>query len=633
MDNPRGQEEKGMEANILCERNEYEVLTGFFEELSVLLKDSDDAEEKERIQAGLGKLRDTSSYMIVGEEDTGKTSLLRMIFEDIFTADDDMAGDICEYRWGEQDFQTPVMDGVQKKFMPSDNMRGITIVDTKGISRMGAASSAKLREMAAGSDALFAVLGLDNIRSPRLWDMMERMPGKQMVVFLTKCDAATTEDLNANLEKIRNYMREADISAPVFPVGITKDIQCPGVVEPAMVRAFIRKNIIGENPMLKKQYGNIMELKQMLVQFRESFARRKEQYEADAIIVQRIDTALDRCVLNHRQTIQRFTERLAEDIGKKFEEYEKEVISALDISGERGELRKDEEKFTDNLERIGGEFQKKTEEFVNGETEKVLKKCIGDLQIAYQAAVGYFNERENILALNDRFYGTIGESKARIAEETKEAAMMAGEFYETLQETQGERFGQIWNEWRKYDNRIFARKAVCTVVGAGGGAAAGTVGAGVLTAFVKGGIESAGKMVSAKGVGEFFKEAASLTATTVGIPAFVGIAGIGLIVGGFAVNALGKKFYDTRIADRREQNISEYIRQFRDEAAQNRNVITEQVSGQVIEMFEDEFAKIDACFTEFRISVNVEGGKLPMLQQKLETVGVLEERIRKIEGA
>lgn len=54
-----------MENNILCQREEQTVLTGFFEDLMALIQDSDDSKEKERLKKTLQSMTDTTSYIEV----------------------------------------------------------------------------------------------------------------------------------------------------------------------------------------------------------------------------------------------------------------------------------------------------------------------------------------------------------------------------------------------------------------------------------------------------------------------------------------------------------------------------------------------------------------------------------------
>lgn len=80
-----------------------------------------------------------------------------------------------------------------------------------------------------------------------------------------------------------------------------------------------------------------------------------------------------------------------------------------------------------------------------------------------------------------------------------------------------------------------------------------------------------------------------------------------------------------------EKNVQECIRQFQDEVNHTRELMIEQVTGQVTNLFESELAKIDGCFTDFRISVNVESQKIPMLEQKTETIDKLMRQIKEME--
>lgn len=587
-----------MERNVLCERGEYAALTEYLEELSELLKDSDDKEMKERIQSGLKQMAEPVSYLVLGEEGVGKTSLLRMIFKDIMDIKDDMAGDICEYRWGEKDFEMPVKDGVQKKFISSDHLQGIELADTRGINRMGESALRKIRERASQCSVIFAVFDASNIKTSRMWDVIENVPEKRMVFFVTKCDAVPPETLNANLEKLKVYMQEANITSPVFPVNLKEDGNCQDIPSLETMRQYIRRQVIGENPLLNKQRENIEEIKSMFLWLRASFIQRNKQYESDAEILEKINTSLDSYIANHREIITEFTKKLAVEIGKDIDGYEQEIISKLDPFKIR-ERFENQNDFIDYMNMVNDNYKTMMNQSVNQKTIQAMKECMSDLEIMYQEAVGYFNEREEILALNDRFYGSLLQSRNKIAAKTKEAAVSAGEFYRNLSDASEELFLQIWNERKVYDSKITKHEIGATATGAVGiGATAAAV---VFNAIVA-------------------------TAAV----ASLGFA-IGAIIGGGSFNYAAKRIFNPKAGEKMEENVQVYIRKFKNEVSETRKITIEQVTGQVMELFERELASVDGCFTDFRISVNVEGEKLPLLQQKLEKVGMLEERIRKIE--
>ena len=609
-----------MATNILCENEESTILSGLFEELSAILQDSDDQYEKEKIQDGLQKLTDTTAYLVLGEDGVGKTSVLRMLFQDVLALPDYLTGDICEYRWGAQTFETPVSGGFQKKFVPSDKMKGISIIDTRGLNRMRDGSFGKLSSLVSGCDAVFAVLDAQNIRSPKLWDMLECLTGKKIIFFLTKCDAAPPKLLTENIEKIKVYMKEGRITAPVFPVSLAEGRKHPEIVSWESVRSYIRHEVVGENPMLNKQRQNVAEAKSMLAQLQKSFILRKRQYESDAKILQKVNAALDGYIFQHRGILLDFTEKLAGDIHKDIDLYEQEILSKMDPYKikERFQTKED---FAAYLNMVNDNYKSMMDDSINRKTIETMKGCLHDLEILFQEAVGYFNQRENILELNDRFFGSLSQSRRQIVAKTKESAAMAGEFYQLLEGSSQELFLKIWKERKRYDSQIGMRKALSLVGGGGAGSMAGAAGAGSLAAWTTAGVSGALGSSAAAGA------AGTLAGALVGTIAAVGMVGLGVIVGTVAVNSLAKRLYDPKAAGKMEAATKECIRQFQEETEKARKTMVQQVSNEIMDLFEKELASVDSCFTDFRLSVNQEERRLPALEQKINTVGMLMEQM------
>ncbi len=607
-----------MAENILCERKEQTVLSNLFEGLSTLLQDSDDTEEKERIKKALQSMTNTTSYMVLGEKETGKTSLLRFLFQDIFETSEDMTGDICEYRWGEQEFTTPLADGFQKKFLASENMRGLSIIDTKGLNCVNETTLVKIEEAAKKCDVILVVLDANHITSSRLWDIIESFPAKKMIFFLTKCDLISSAALKENIEKVKCYMKESNIYAPFFPISITKDNLIDGTTALEEVRLYIRENFIGSDPILKKQRENVEEAKKLLVQLQESFLLRKKQYLSDYGILQKINQSMDGYVANHKKVIADLIGKLTIEINNDIDDYEKEIISKLDPYKIKERFREKED-FEDYLNMVNENYKTMMNDSVNRKTIEMIKKCLRDLEVVFQEAVGYFNTRENILELNDRFYGSLSESRHTMVAETKKTIITTGELYKTLSDASETLFLQIWNERKKYDTRIENRKRAAkgvTVMGGVGGFAAAT------TAKV-----TIGKTTTALGLAVtkilFSASAPAWTGTAV----IIGVCAIASVV---VFNTMAKILYDPKAADKMEEATQKCIEQFKAEVDNTRVKIIKQISTQITEIFENELASVDGCFTDFRISVNIDEKKIPLLEQKLIETGKLLEKINNI---
>lgn len=629
-----------MEANILCEREEQTVLSNLFEGMSVLLQDSDDVDEKEKIKQALQGMTDTTTYMVLGEDKTGKTNLLRSLFQDIFEATENMEGEICEYRWGEQEFTTPLTDGFQKKFVTSENMKGLSIIDTKGLNGVNETTLKKIRNSAEKCDAVFVVLDANHVTGSRLWDIIESFPSKKMLFFLTKCDLISSEELEKNIEKVKCYMKESNIQAPIFPISLVRNNLIDGTVTLEEVRLHVRNQLIGSNPILNKQMQNVEEARKLLVQLQESFALRKKQYTADARILQKINRSMDDYVINHKKVIADLIRKLTIEINKDIDDYEKEIISKLDPYKIKERFREKKD-FIDYLNMVNDNYKAMMSDSVNRKTIEAIKGCMHDLEIVFQEAVGYFNTRENILELNDRFYGSLSKSRQTMVAETKETIITAGEFYRTLSDASETLFMQIWAERKKYDANIRKSSALSVI---GGGTVGGTVG-GVVGGLITGAGGTAGAVAgSTAGAAAAGSTAAGVTAvgtTAVGATA-PGVAGavaagfpvlaviIGAIVGAAVVYKLAKFIYAPHAADKMEEATQKCIEQFKMEVDCTRAKMIEQISAQITEIFEKELASADGCFTDFRISVNIDERKIPLLEQKLMETGKLLEQINNI---
>lgn len=606
--------------NVLCEKNDQITLNNIFEDFKLLLQDSDATEEKEKVKISLKTMTDTTSYLVLGGQGVGKTSLLNAVFQNIASFSDTFPGEMCEYRWGEQDVLTPVSNGVQKKFVTAENMRGISIVDTKGINQFSAEMKSRVKEQIERSSAIFVVFSADSIRNPKLWDILEGCPQKRMLFFLTKCDLLSQETLQSNIEKVKRYMKDSGISAPIFPVSVTAS-GSQGVADMEEVRTYIRENVIGKNPMLHKQMENVAEMRDIIVLLKDSFALRKQQYEFDYEILQKINQSLDDYMINHKKFLESFIGKVTAEINKDIDNYEREIISKLDPHKIKERFKKRED-FEAYLNMVNENYKTMMSDSINHKTIEAIKSCLRNLETIFKKATGYFNTRENILALNDKFYGSLSVSRRQMADETKEMVVSTEELYHTLSDASETLFMQIWNERKKHDTSIRMRRTLSFIggstAGAGLGTASGIAIGNAVTTVISGAAADAVSVATG-----------ALAGTLVGGIAVIALVGIGVIVGAALVNSIAKRLYDPKAANKMEENVRKCIEQFKEEVNRTRAEMIQQVTGQITTIFEDEIAYVDKCFMEFRISVNIDEKKIPLLDQKMQEV---EELLLKLDN-
>ena len=71
----------------------------------------------------------------------------------------------------------------------------------------------------------------------------------------------------------------------------------------------------------------------------------------------------------------------------------------------------------------------------------------------------------------------------------------------------------------------------------------------------------------------------------------------------------------------------ECVAEFKQEVAQIKEEMTEQVMQTVTEIFDREVRSMDNSFRDFRMAVNIDSRNIPLLESKLQTVQDLMEQI------
>ena len=102
---------------------------------------------------------------------------------------------------------------------------------------------------------------------------------------------------------------------------------------------------------------------------------------------------------------------------------------------------------------------------------------------------------------------------------------------------------------------------------------------------------------------------------------------IGAIVAAAAAYSIVKVFFDPRNDNQMEETKQKCIAQFKAEVDKTRTVMIEQIASQIRGIFKNELTTIDLSFSEFRMSVNIDERKIPLLEAQLQETAKLLEAI------
>lgn len=243
-----------------------------------MIKDSDAVAEKEAIRVFLQQVSEAISFVAIGSSQVGKSSLLNALFQfALFDQEalEDTKG-FCEYQGGAGKIVTQPDESTTRIFVPDDSLSGLQAVDMPGIDQINRKCLVeRVKEYIQRSSVLLAIYDARKVTDYIVWDFLEGVTARKVVFVLTKCDLAEPETIEQNEMRLRQYMAEARLEAPIFKVSVRTELM--GLPEKSgmeELRSYISGHVIGKNPVLRNQQENLTKLKTMLNELSVSFEKR-----------------------------------------------------------------------------------------------------------------------------------------------------------------------------------------------------------------------------------------------------------------------------------------------------------------------------------------------------------------------
>lgn len=579
------------------------MMQELLENVNAVLKDSDAAEEKKIVKEFLQKASKVFGFVVLGDSAVGKTTLLRQLFGKELIEDIIPTTEIIDYRFGEEAGKYQVNEAVTRIFKPLESIKGISIVDMPGTDQINNATQREtVQQFIQKSDVLIVAFPGDSVKSFGIWDLLENIESRKVVFILTKADMYSEEIIEQNRNKLRQYMQDANIDAPVYTSKTLEEF-----------KDYINRNIIGTNPGLRKQRENVLELKGMLNEVKHSFELRKRQYEADIAVVNRINTAMDSFLISSDDKINGLKQSLRNEINTAIDAYEAEIVTKLNPTQIKERFPKGYTDFVDYLNFVNESYRRQMTNNVDRKTQEAIRSYLSELEIVFDQATGYFRERESMLTLEDKFYGSISKSKQQMVSKAGNDLQETKTYYGKLTDASAELFMKIWAERDKYDKKV--NKAAMTGAGAGAVAGGGAV-AGV-AAIV--------------GVANAAEGASLLTAAVTGITSAGLWPVVAAVVGAVFIAKMAKKISSAKNMTEMERCVQEAISDFRIEVSRTKNQMTDQIMETIDAIFKRELESADKTFLDFRMSVNIDAKNIPLLEDRMDKINVLMDKIEKIE--
>lgn len=593
--------------------------------LNRLLKDTDAKEEKEIVKKFLQKSSEVFRFVVIGASAVGKTSLLQTLFGNEVIADIRPTKQICEYRYGEQAGEFLTDADTVRYFLPTAALRGISVVDLPGAEWMETAGRREaVQDQILKSDVRIAVFSSDALSAAGVWDLLERTETKKTVFVITNAKQQLEQQREEGKRKLSRYGAEAGIQAEIFYA------DCP---EPLL--DYIHKRLIGDDPGLRKQRENILGLHTMLANLTRSFSLRKQQYEADLAVVERIDQEMEVFFRNSGELTEALKKNLVGEIEREIQAYENEIIARLEPEKIRERFPAGYKDFENYLNLVNESYYERMTEQVNQKMQNSVQEYLSGLEQVFDRATGYFRKRASLLAFEDQFYGSLSQSRQFVIAKTETGLQETKEYYHVLSDASQELFFKLWAAREKYDHKV----AVAGRIGAVAGASVATGGLGLAAATVGSALsKKAGAKVAAIGISK-----AATIATRIGAIASAGTASVVTaaalvlwpvvaLAGAAAISKMAKKLASAQGMEQMRKCVEEAVEEFHQEVMRTKRQMLTQIPETVDAIFQRERTSADQTFSDFRRSVHIDGKYIPALEEKLTQAQALMERIAKMEA-
>lgn len=560
--------------------------------LKNMLKDTDDKESKDNVDAAIRKVSAAYRVLVVGGEETGRTSLLDYIFMDTPSNPEPYGGGkthgIEEIRFGAAQAAVAAGASLTRRFSTNRRLEGLVLTD---IGEESFYEDPRVGAMAEDSQAILAVFSSENIQNPKVWSFLERYcQNKKIVCILSKSDLYPPEIIEKKRQRLQSYMENAGVHAPLFAVSLKDGRE--GTIQ---LSQYIREAVLGKCPLMEKQAADIALVSSLAQELKASFQQRRRQFEEDQKILVYVDEKMNCFYQQQQDKVEHLKSEVFSVIGQEIDSYRDCIIKKLDPKKLQDDMDiSNKSAFKEWLQHELERREHILKQKVQDQTQRAMRWYYDDLAAVYEEVTKKLEGRKTYLGLEDRFYGSLQTGKQEIVRQTVEVAHSSQAEFSSLSQVTEEFYDKVKKENQRYD-RMKQMSAMAGSVLSGGAAALGGYASGMATAGI--------------------------------VSSMLPIMGM-LVVGTAGVYA-GMKLFECLYGGHFDKNMEKHIAEFSGKIEGIKENMISQVGEQMEQVFGQMLDNVDKAFLMFRTTTNIDGRNIPLLEDNMQSMEQLFDHFMK----
>lgn len=404
----------------------------YYRQLAVLSSEIGETELESSINDLLQRLEDPFMFVIVGEVKAGKSSFINALLETkeeiCAVSPAPMTDTIQQIIYGEEEKEEVINEFLKRVYLPIPTLQQVAIVDTPGTNTIISHHQEITERFIPAADLVIFVFEAKNPYRQSAWEFFDYIheSWKRKILFiLQQKDLLSEEDLNININGVKEHAKKKGIDKPiVFAVSAKDELEGRSEISGfAPVRKYIQEHVTGKQAGVLKLTNILNTGLQLTDRIDQIIGLRKEQYQADLAFREDISRTLDEETALSSKNVTQIIDALTGQFVEVTKSIEEELSDGLGIMTVLGRSFKSifskGQSVTSWLEQLNNRLQSELETKLRDKLHQGIFDLSERIQQMSRVVDLKINNSQTILKPDEGIFTDIAESRSQLLEELR----------------------------------------------------------------------------------------------------------------------------------------------------------------------------------------------------------------------